>query len=104
MSPDVLTAFSFSHPFLMALGDVCMGWMLLQRATKAIFQLEKQWGHLEPTERKKMAPTNKKIAFYEGQLCAATFFINSELPVTLGKFDAIAESDAAVMEISDLSF
>lgn len=101
MSPKVMTAFSFSHPFLIALGDVCMGWMLLQRAIKSISQLD---GSLEPTERKKMARANKKIAFYEGQLHSAQFFINSELPVTMGKFDAIAASDDAAVEILEVSF
>jgi len=104
MSSNVMTAFSFSHPFLIALGDVCLGWMLLQRAVKAISQLKKQCDSLEPAERKKMAQNNKKIAFYEGQLRTAQFFINSELPVTMGKFDAIVASDDAAMEILDTSF
>ncbi len=104
MSPNVMTAFCFSHPFLMALGDVSMGWMLLQRAIKSISQLEKLCSSLEPTERKKMAQTDKKIAFYEGQLRSAQFFINSELPVTMGKFDAIAASDDATVQILDVSF
>jgi hypothetical protein len=104
MSPNVLIAFSFSHPFLMALGDVSMGWMLLQRAIRSISQLANQCGSLEPTEWKKMAQTNKKLAFYHGQFCTAKFFIHSELPVTMGKFDAIAASDDAAVEILDASF
>jgi hypothetical protein len=81
-----------------------MGWMLLQRAIKSISQLEDQCGSLEPIEQKKMAHANKKIAFYEGQLRTAQFFINSELPVTMGKFNAIEASDAAAVEILDDSF
>ncbi|MBU0463881.1 MAG: acyl-CoA dehydrogenase [Proteobacteria bacterium] len=104
MGPDLMVAFTFSHPFLMALGDVTMAWMHLQRAIKAVPELQKLVGSLDPQDRRKKAETNKRVAFYEGVFCTAQFFINSELPVTMGKFDAIAASDDAAMGIPEVSF
>jgi len=80
MSPDVKVAFAFAKPFLDVAGDVCTAWMLLWRATIAVQKLEK-------------AAKNKDTAFYEGQLQTAKYFINSILPITMGKMDAIQAAD-----------
>ena len=91
MSPDVKVAFAFAKPFLDVAGDVCTAWMLLWRATIAVQKLEK-------------AAKNKDTAFYEGQLQTAKYFINSILPITMGKMDAIQAADPAPMEISEAAF
>lgn len=90
MGPQVMTAFAFSHPFLSALGDVTMGWMLLDRAVKAMTKADEK--------------SDTSSAFYEGVFRTARFFINSELPVTMGRFNAIAASDDSAVEILDASF
>ncbi len=77
--------------------------MHLQRVTTAVPKLEKLVGSLDPRDRKEKAKTNRQVAFYEGVFCTARFFINSELPVTMGKFDAIAASDDAAMKIPEAS-
>ena len=41
MSPKVMSAFAFAHPFMEASGDVVMAWMLLWRGVVAATQLEK---------------------------------------------------------------
>ncbi|MCP4024383.1 MAG: acyl-CoA dehydrogenase [Desulfobacteraceae bacterium] len=104
MSPKVMTAFAFSHPFLMAMGDVAIAWMLLQRAVKAAMQLDKLTNGIDAAERRRMAQNDKKVAFYEGVLCTAQFFINSQLPVTMGQFDAISACDDAVMQMPEACF
>ncbi len=91
LSPDVKVAFAFAKPFLDVVGDMCMGWMLLWRATIAAPQLQQ-------------AAKSKDAAFYEGQLHTAKYFINSILPITLGKMDAIKASDPASIEISVAAF
>ncbi len=88
-SEKVMNAFAFAHPFMEAVGDVVLAWMLLWRATLAAPKLKKK---------------NKDTAFYEGQLKSAQFFINSVLPVTMGKMTAILVSNGAAIEISDASF
>jgi len=49
-------------------------------------------------------PKKKDIAFYEGQIKTAEFFINTELPLTSGKMDSIKSGCAAAIEISDEGF
>jgi alkylation response protein AidB-like acyl-CoA dehydrogenase len=91
MSPDVLKAFAFAHPFMEVCGDVVMAWMLVWRATLAA---------------KKLADGAKKKdkAFYEGQLKSAEFFIFSILPITFGKMEAILATSGAAIEISEDGF
>ena len=48
---------------------------------------------------------NKEAAFYDGQIKAATYFIRNQLPVTVGKINAIIEGDASViLEAAEKSF
>ena len=73
------------------MGDTITAWMLLWRATVA--------------GKKLTAGLNKKDrAFYDGQIKTAEFFINTELPVTLGKMNAIEAASAAAIEIEDDAF
>ncbi len=88
---EVLNAFANAHPFLDVTGDTIMAWMLLWRAVIATEQLKKK-------------PQSKDIAFYEGQLKSAQFYINSVMPVSLGKMAAIMLGDTAVIDIEEDSF
>lgn len=91
MSPKVLNAFAFAHPFLDVSGDVVMAWMLLWRANVAATQLEN-------------GAKSKDKPFYLGQIKSAEFFTQSVLPATMGKMDAIMTANGAAVEIDDKSF
>ena len=91
MSPQVLNAFAFAHPFMEASGDVVMAWMLLWRAVAAKKALD---GKAKKKDQK----------FYEGQIKSAEFFTLSVLPVTMGKMDAIMLNCGAAVEIDEKSF
>jgi alkylation response protein AidB-like acyl-CoA dehydrogenase len=104
MSPKVLNAFAFAHPFMEAAGDVVIAWMLLWRASIAAPKLEKLAGGSAPEIRLKKAQTDKNAAFYEGQIRSAEFFIHSILPVTLGRLNAIADTNGAAIEIPESAF
>ncbi|PID77855.1 MAG: acyl-CoA dehydrogenase [Deltaproteobacteria bacterium] len=88
-SADVLKAFSFSHPFLDATGDLCMAWMLLWRASVAA---------------PKIGNKKKDDAYYTGQVNTARFFIKALLPVSSGKLDAIAETDGSIDAMAEAMF
>ena len=90
MSPKVLAAFAHAYPFMEVCGDVVMAWMLLWRAVVAAEKIE--------------AAKKKDQAFYEGQSKQLEFFVQSVLPVTLGKMDAIRATCTASVEISDEAF
>jgi len=90
-SEKVLNAFAFAYPFMEVTGDVVVSWMLLWRATIAAQKLE-------------IGAKKKDVAFYEGQLKSAEFFLNSILPITLGKMKTILTANGAAVEISEDSF
>ena len=92
ISPEtIMKAFAFACPLMEVMGDIVMAWMLLWRASIAAEKHGKN--------------TNKKDTnFYEGQLKSAEFFMNSILPVTLGKMKAILITNDAAVEISKDAF
>jgi len=91
MSAEFKVAFAHSLPFLHVIGDTIMAWMLLWRALTAAGQLSGK-------------SSKKDIAFYEGQIKTAEFFIDTELPATMGKMNAIAGGCSAAIQISDEGF
>jgi len=90
-SPRVKVAFAHSLPFLHAMGDTIMAWMLLWRAVVAN---EKLAGN----------PKKKDKLFYLGQIKTAEFFIRTLLPAGLGVMDAIMDCSDAAIEIEDDAF
>ncbi|MGD9972770.1 MAG: acyl-CoA dehydrogenase [Desulfatirhabdiaceae bacterium] len=104
MSPNVMSAFAFAHPFLDVTGDVMMAWMLLWRAVIAATQMEKLAGSLDAEARRKAVEKNKNAAFYEGQIRSAEYFIYSILPVTWGKMKAITTTNSAAVDIPEAAF
>ncbi len=90
-SEKVLNAYAAAYPFMEVTGDTVMAWMLLWRAAIAARKLAE-------------GAKKKDAAFYEGQIMSARFFINSLLPVTLGKMSAILANDGAVVDISEDAF
>ncbi len=91
MSPDVKVAFAHSWPFLNAMGDVIMAWMLLWRAVVASTQLSN-------------GAKKKDEAFYKGQIKTAEFYHSTVLPVTMGNMAAIKGTCKAAIEIDDEGF
>jgi alkylation response protein AidB-like acyl-CoA dehydrogenase len=104
MSPKVLVAFSLATPFLEVMGDVILAWMHLWRVTVAVPELEKLVGGMDEALRTEKAAGNRKVAFYEGKVRTAEFYIRSLLPATLGKMDAILATDNSVVDIPDAAF
>ena len=90
-SENMMNAFANATPFLDVTGDVTMAWMLLWRAKVANEKLEQK-------------PKKKDIEFYGGLIKSAQFFINTILPVTKGKMDAILLSDTSAVDISEDAF
>jgi len=91
MSEEFKVAFAHSLPFLETVGDVIMAWMLLWRASTASQQLGN-------------GAKKKDVVFYQGQIKTADFFINTLIPVTIGKMDAIQGFSSAAIEIDDAGF
>ncbi len=103
-SDKVEIAYANATSFLDVMGDLTMAWMLLWRASIALPKLEKLVGSLDAEAIYQKAEQNKDVAFYDGQVKTARFFIHSVLPVTLGKLDVINTADGATVEMMDAAF
>ena len=90
MSDKVMAAFANAHPFQDATGDTTMAWMLLWRAVIAAQKLEKA--------KKKDRP------FYQGILKSLDYYVETQLPVTLGRFAALMNTCAVAVDIEDNMF
>ncbi len=90
MSEKMMDAFASAHPFLDVVGDVCMAWLELWRATVAAPKIEKA--------------KKKDVAFYQGQVKTAEYFITYVLSSTMGKMEALKTNIPSIMEMPDDAF
>jgi alkylation response protein AidB-like acyl-CoA dehydrogenase len=90
MSEKVMDAFATAHPFLDVTGDVCLAWLELWRAVVAAPKIEKA--------------RKKDLAFYQGQVKTAQYFINWVLPSAMGKMEALQGNIPSIMEMPDAAF
>ncbi len=102
--PGFKTAFAYAHPLLEVVGDVSMAWMHLWRAAVALPKLETIAGSSSPEVILEKADKNKEVAFYDGLLKTAEYFIQSMLPVTMGKMDAIMAANSSLVDMHQKSF
>ncbi len=104
MSDKILTAFSTATPFLEIMGDIILGWMHLWRGVLASEKLDAIVGIENGDQRRQNICKNKDALFYDGLVKGADYYINSLLPITFGKMDAVKFSTAAVVDMEDASF
>ena len=104
MSPSFKTAFASAHPFMIAMGDVIMGWMLLWRAAASSPKLEKIIDGLDDEKKAEKLDKDKNAAFYDGQIQSARYFINAVLPIALGRLAAVRAGEDAVLKITERGF
>jgi len=80
-----------SVPFLLAVGDVLIGWLLLHQAEIALAALE---GDLSDRDR----------SFYTGKVAVAKFFAKNVLPRLTAERRIIEAVDLAVMDLPENAF
>ncbi len=80
-----------SVDFLMAMGDLLIGWLLLTHGETAQKALD-------------AGAKDSDVAFYEGKIVTANFFARTQLPLLSGVRDSIAAIDNDVMELAEASF
>jgi alkylation response protein AidB-like acyl-CoA dehydrogenase len=77
--------------FLMAVGDLLIGWLLLHQAELALAALD-------------AGPTEKDRAYYAGKVATATFFAESVLPRLASDRKIIESVGLGVMDVAEESF
>jgi alkylation response protein AidB-like acyl-CoA dehydrogenase len=91
MSLEFKVAFAHSQPFLEAMGDTIMGWMLLWRAVVASQKLGN-------------GAKKKDTSFYQGQVKTADFFISTLLPLSRGRMESIQGGCSAAIDMENDAF
>lgn len=89
---DCKNVFAHATPFMEIMGEICVAWMLLWRASTAAAALAR------------VSAAKPDHDFYTSQIRTARFFYQSLLPVTRGKMDALAEHPSVISEISESDF
>jgi len=77
--------------FLLAVGDLLIGWLLLRHAEIALAALDRD-------------PTAADRAFYNGKVAAANFFVKNVLPRLTADRGIAANVDLAVMDLREEAF
>ncbi|MFH5229678.1 acyl-CoA dehydrogenase [Antrihabitans spumae] len=77
--------------FLMATGDLIIGWLLLRQAEVALHALDGETSAAD-------------TAFYEGKLAAAAFFARNMLPELTATRGIIANIDNEIMDLAEEAF
>ncbi|OBK32356.1 butyryl-CoA dehydrogenase [Mycobacterium sp. 1245111.1] len=80
-----------SVPFLMAVGDLLIGWLLLGQAEIALTALDSD-------------PSPADRSFYSGKVAAANFFVKNMLPRLTAERGIAANVDLAVMQLREEAF
>ncbi|MGC1154926.1 acyl-CoA dehydrogenase C-terminal domain-containing protein, partial [Mycobacterium sp.] len=80
-----------SVPFLLAVGDLLIGWLLLRQAEVGLIALD---GDPGPADS----------AFYAGKITTAKFFAKNVLPRLTAEREIAANVDLAVMQLREEAF
>ena len=92
MSGEIILPVLNARPFLMIMGDLAVGWQLMQAAKIA---LEKLSG---------LADDSPDYAFYQGKVASAKYFSANILPTIKGRCEAIKLADKTPVEIPEKCF
>ena len=78
--------------FLMSVGDLVIGWLLLRQAATAIEALDAG------------GVTTDDVHFYEGKIAVGSFFAKNFLPLLSGTRQVIESVDNEIMELDEAAF
>jgi alkylation response protein AidB-like acyl-CoA dehydrogenase len=96
--------FGNACPLMEVMGDVIMGWQLLWQASVAYPKLTSLSGGATGDELKKKIADNAEVAFYDGKVNAAKYYIGTLLPRISGKVEQLKTEEDSFLEIAEESF
>jgi len=97
---------SNAHPFLTMMGHVCLGWLLYWQAGIASRRISMMVleNKIVDADMADFVRNNRDVAFYQGKIHGARYFIKNCLPQVDALARAIKSEDLTVMEIPEQSF
>jgi len=104
-----LVPIGHAYPFLMMMGKVVSGWLLLWEAGMAQDKLQTLAGEkgVELADKAKSSgfiKGNRDAAFYAGKVHSARYFLRNVLPEVHAAASAIKTEDLSIMDIEEESF
>lgn len=105
-SMDYVIPVMNARPFLMILGDLIIGWRLLDAAGIAHEKLEalcRDTGS-DATQAAVLAKDHAEIAFYQGKVSSMKYFASNVLPSIEGRCACIRQADKTPVEMAQESF
>lgn len=97
----------YATPFLDIMGDMLVGWLLLQGAGIAQEKLQaiyKEKGAADEKVQRALAKDDGEAAFYSGKIASAKYFAVHILSGIQSRCDAIAKGDESALKIPLASF
>jgi hypothetical protein len=88
MNSDPLQWASYTFPALMCFGDVTMAWRLLDLAVIA----------------QRMTDEGRGNPFYTGKIMQASYFVETMLPLTMGRLETCMRTGREIVEMPDEAF
>ena len=101
-----MVTFVNTYPFLMLMGKVVIGWLLLWQAGIAKEKLDALCTEkgVDVSRMSAFVKDSQDAAFYAGKVAAAKYFIKHVLPEVEAGIKAIKSEDISPVEIADESF
>ncbi|NLA41972.1 MAG: acyl-CoA dehydrogenase [Smithella sp.] len=105
---DYIIPILYAKPYLTIFGDLIVGWLLMQAAEIAINKLNVIYAEagVEKAEMKQMelAKERTDVAFYQGKVASAMFFISNVLPTVKTRCESIMRGDKSAINLNEESF
>ncbi len=107
-SASVMLPVMNARPFLMIMGDLMVGWQLLQGALIASGKLDAMYKEAGAegsiAKKRALARANVDAAFYQGKIASAKYFACNVLPAIAGRCKCITLGDKTPIEMLEDSF
>ncbi len=105
---NVLLPVMNARPYLMIMGDLFVGWALLNGAVIASGKLEEMYAKAgaegSRAKQRALARKNADAAFYQGKIASAKYFACNVLPTIAGRCKCITLADKTPIEMLEDSF
>lgn len=106
-SADYILPVLNARAFLMIMGDLVVGWQLLQAAFIAEKKLNEQYQKLgadTPEKQRALADENAEVAFYQGKIASARYFTSNIIPTLKGRCETIKLGDKTPVDLPESCF
>jgi len=104
MSGEFLLPVLNARSVLMILGDLIVGWQLMEAALIAKRKLDEIIKKASGAAPEKLAADNEEAAFYLGKIASAQYFTLNILPTLSGRAAAIKLGDRTPAQVPDACF